>query len=131
MNTAGLGTQALPCGGLSTEGGVGTCAAVCTNILIGRPSIPPLACATNGGDEAIAGDGTGYSTIFLYPLANSPQNPAPLCKGPDTLTWAECCSDRNLVIVVTLHNVYSSDKSKLTSMFTDQSEAGFLNAQAQ
>lgn len=117
-----LGTQSLMCGGASTTSGGGTCGAVCT-------SAPPD--CLEGGTLKVtgsAGIATGYTQLFVYPLANSPEG-LTLCQGSRTFTWAECCGDPRLVIVRHLHSTLSSDHTRLFGTITDEEAAGFLEGQ--
>jgi len=85
----------------------------------------------DGGGEPFAESLDGYSEIFMYPLANSNGSSTSYCAGPANLTWAECCEDPDLVVIFNLHDTFSTDRSRITSVITDQSDAGLVTAEIQ
>jgi hypothetical protein len=118
-----LGTQSLICGGASSTSGPGSCGTVCT-------SAEPDCLKEGGTIKASSSQGitTGYSEMFLYPLANSPEGLL-LCSGASTLTWAECCGDPKLVVVRHVHTSLSSDHTKIFGTVTDEEAAGTFEGQ--
>ncbi len=127
-------TQALLCGGQPVDSGTGTCGSVCTSSRLrkGRPLPEPQpSCVLDGGGEPFDEGLDGYSTIFMYPLANANGSSPSYCTGPANLTWAECCNDPNLVVIINLHDTYSKDHSRITSVITDEGDAGLFTAEIQ
>jgi hypothetical protein len=114
LNDADTGTTAILCGGVNG----GDCANICTSDQVGKGT--PLSCTGTGGYTTNP-DGTGTSQIWVYP-----EPPPNICAGGET-TWAQCCSDPSLVIVVNLASAGEGPTTGFTrirSVFTDQGGAG-------
>jgi len=113
LNWTNSAADAVLCGGASQDG---DCSSLCTSASLG--------CNSQGG-YSVGITGTGTEAIYAYPIAGS------LCGGRPTMTFAECCNDPNLVVV--LHEAFtlSSGASHMRSIFTDQQWTGCSDAELQ
>jgi hypothetical protein len=130
IDLTNTGTVALLCAGPQTGGNnPGTCGAatVCGS---------GTDCAKRGGNsinqgQGLSSNGTAYTRLFVFPLANSSETGAANCNGNADLTWAECCGDPSLYIVVNFHSTASSDHKNLYSTFEDEGDSGTSTSIAQ
>jgi hypothetical protein len=125
LDVHNLGTQVLVCGGQSssTGGEPGTCSA---------PNVCAAGSECSAGGTTHLGAHIGRARLFLYPLVNSPElslDDFSLCTGAPTMTWAECCNDPKLYIVLDLDYSASPDGTTITGTVTNTGFSGSLNAQ--
>jgi len=127
LNTANTASGALLCGGSGGPGGAGQCgsstALLCITGSLNSKDTAGITDCSKAGQVAGA-NGTSTVTSFVYPFAGA------ICaKGEQTL--AECCGDKNLVIIANtleIQNKKGGGSPDYVSIVTSQGTGGIAQA---
>jgi hypothetical protein len=80
---------------------------------------------TSGGGYVQNSDGSGASAVWVYPIAAGIDLTKCASGTPASGTYAECCHDPALTLVVHLGSGISAGGNHIDNVFTDQTDSGY------